>query len=99
MIQFIELGNNSEKPVTAEALKTLPLKNVWIEVVDPTEAELQAVSDATSIPLSFLRLPKARDIVNLRFEEGFTVVNFLAMEDVASSRKMHPLVLAFSKAF
>lgn len=99
MIQFIELGNNSEKPVTAEALKTLPLKNVWIEVVDPTETELQAVSDATSIPLSFLKLPKARDIVNLRFEEGFTVVNFLAMEDVASSRKMHPLVLAFSKTF
>ncbi len=99
MILFIELGNNSEKPITAEMLPALPLKNVWLEVVDPTETELQAVSNATSIPIGFLRLPKSSDIVNLRFEEGFTVVNFLAMEDVVSSKKAHPLVLAFSKDF
>jgi magnesium transporter len=99
MILFIDLGNNSEKPVTAETLAALPLKNIWLEVVDPTETELQAVSNATSIPVGLLRLPKSRDIVNLRFEEGFTVVNFLAMEDVISSKKAHPLVLAFSKDF
>jgi magnesium transporter len=99
MIRFIELGNNSEKPVTAETLSVFPLKNVWLEVVDPTDAELHAVSDATSIPIGFLRLSKSRDIVNLRFEEGFTVINFLAMEDVVSSKKASPLVLAFSKDF
>jgi magnesium transporter len=99
MILFIELGNNSEKPVTTETLAALPLKNVWLEVVDPTENELQAVSKATLIPIGFLRLPKSPDIVNLRFEEGFTVVNFLAMEEVVSSKKAHPLILAFSKDF
>jgi len=99
MILFIDLGNNSEKPATAETLAALPLKNVWLEVVDPTETELQVVSNATSIPIGLLRLPKSRDIVNLRVEEGFTVVNFLAMEDVVSSKKAHPLVLAFSKDF
>jgi magnesium transporter len=99
MIRFIELGNNNEKTVTEESLQTLPLKGGWLEVVDPTETELHAVSDATSIPIGFLKLPKARDIVNLRFEESFTVVNFLAMENVISSKMAYPLVLAFSKDF
>jgi magnesium transporter len=99
MIRFIELGNNSERLVTVESLKTLLLKNVWLELVDPTETELNAVSDATSIPVGFLKLPKSRDIVNLRFEDGFTVVDFLAMEDILSSKTAYPLILAFSKDF
>ena len=50
MIRAINLGNNTERTVQPEEVKSLSLSNVWLELVDPTENELHAVSDATQLP-------------------------------------------------
>jgi magnesium transporter len=99
MIRAIDLGNNSERPVQPEELSTLTLTNFWLELVDATEDELQAVSAKTELPISFLRLPKTGDQVDLRLEEGYGVISFLVMQDVVSTKKAYPMVFAFSKNF
>jgi magnesium transporter len=99
MIRIVNLGDNKETDVQPEEVKTLSLSGIWLELVDPTETELRAVSDATQLPINFLKLPKAHEIVNLRLEEEYAVINFAAMQDVVSTRKTHPIVLAFSKNF
>lgn len=99
MIHAINLGNNGESEIKPEDLQTKGVSNVWLELVDPTENELQAVSQATQLPVNFLRLPKANGYINLRLEEGYSIINFMVMQDVVSTKKVHPVVLAFSKNF
>lgn len=99
MIRAVDLGNNSETILQVEDLKTFKLSNYWLEVVDPTEDELQAVSDATQLPVSFLRLPQTDGFVELRLEYGFGIINFLVMQDIIATKEVYPVVLAFSKDF
>ena len=66
--------------------------------MDPTEQELQAVSDATQLPVSFLRLP-SEGIVDLRLEQGFGIINFVVMKDVILTKDAYPVILAFTKDF
>jgi hypothetical protein len=70
MIRKINLGEHSESEITADQLPAVNLQNVWLELVDPQEAELQAVSLATKIPVNFLRFHKG-DFVQLRLEADF----------------------------
>jgi Mg2+ and Co2+ transporter CorA len=99
MIRAINLGNNSEKPIQPEELKTLSLSNVWLELVDPTENELQAISEVTDLSVNFLRFPQIDGYVDLRLEDGFGIINFVVMQDIVSTKKVYPVVMAFSKDF
>jgi magnesium transporter len=99
MIRAVTLGDNTERTVQAEEVKALSLSNVWLELVDPTENELRAVSEATEMAINFLRLPTANDYVDLRLEDGYAIINFLVMADVVSTKKGHPIIMAFSKSF
>ncbi len=99
MIRLVQLGNNSENIVQPRELTAQTLSNVWLELVDPTQEELQAVSDATQLPASFLRLPTSDGIVDLRLEMGYGIVYFLVMQDVVSTKEVYPVIMAFSKDF
>jgi magnesium transporter len=99
MIRAINLGDNTERAVQPQEVKTLSLLNVWLELVDPTENELLEVSDATGMPINFLRLPQTSGVVNLRLEQGYGIINFLFMQDLVSTKKTYPIVMAFSKNF
>ena len=99
MIHAVNLGDNTEKTMEPQEVKALSISNVWLELVDPTENELQAVSDATQVAINFLRLPKTEGYVNLRLEQGFGIINFPVMQDVTSTKKSYPVVVAFSKNF
>jgi len=99
MIRALSLGNNSEKIVQPQEVKELGLSNLWLEVVDPTENELIAISDATQVPVNFLRLPQTSGIVDLRLEQGYGIIDFLFMQDVTSTKKAYPMVMVFSKNF
>jgi magnesium transporter len=99
MIRSVNLGDNTERTVLPEEVNSLSLNNVWLEIVDPTEEELQEVSKATNIPINFLRLPKTKNVIDLRLEEGYGIINFLVMQDVVSTKKAYPMVMGFSKSF
>jgi len=80
-------------------LKDLSILNVWLEIVDPTENELLTISQATQIPVNFLKLPQTSDVVNLRLEPDYGIINFLFIQDVTSTKKAYPIVMVFSKNF
>ncbi len=99
MIQAVNLGNNTESAVQPQEVKALSLSNVWLELVDPSENELLAVSDATQVPINFLRLPQTNGVVDLRLEQEYGIISFLVLPDVLSTKKAYPVVMAFSKNF
>ncbi len=99
MIRAVNLDNNSEKEVSPEALKSINLQNVWLELVDPTIEEIHAVSDKTGVPRNFLVLPEADGLVNLRLEDDFSVINFVVIQNIITTKEVHPIVMAFSKNF
>lgn len=99
MIRAVNLDNNSAKEVSLKALKTLNVQNVWLELVDPTIEEVQTVSDKTGVPRNFLNLPEADGLVNLRLEDNFSVINFVIIQDIITTKEVHPIVMAFSKNF
>ncbi len=99
MIRAVNLDNDTEQPLTIESIKTMSLQKVWIELIDPTEEEIKAVSDKTSISPNFLKLPKADGVVNLRLEPDFTAINFVILQDIMSPFDVNPIVMAFSKDF
>jgi magnesium transporter len=99
MIRLVNLGNNTERIIQTEEVKSIGLSNVWLELVDPIENELQAVSEITQSPINFLRLPPTDGYVNLRLEEGFGIINFLVLQDIVSTKKAYPIVMGFSKNF
>ena len=99
MIRYVDLGTNIEKEIQPADVETFSIANTWFELVDPTEAELQAVAEATDISVNLLRFPKTLDTVDLRLEPGYGIINFLVMQDVISTKKVHPLVIVFAKNF
>ena len=99
MIRAINLGDNTEQPLKPEAVKNLNLSNIWLELVDPTDEELQAVSDATQMPTNFIKLPQTDGFVDLRLEDGFTFITFVVLQDVVTTKEVYPIVMAFSKNF
>ena len=99
MIRAVDLGGNNENTISIDALQTLNLRNFWLELIDPTPEELQAVADKTVVPKNFLELPKSDGKVNLRLEAEFTVINFIIPRDILATKEVDPIVMAFSKNF
>lgn len=98
MIRLVQLGNNSENIISQSELPCQKLCNVWIELVDPTEDELKVVADCTQLPIGLLRLSESRDI-DLRIEQSYGVINFIAMQDITATKATYPVNLAFTKDF
>lgn len=99
MLRSVDLDRNIETPLDQASLQTLVLKNVWLELVDPTEEELSKVSDKTGVSENFLRLPAKGGFVNLRIEPDFTVIDFVILHDILLAKKVHPIILIFNKNF
>lgn len=75
------------------------MTGIWLEVVDPTKEELQKVADASGIPINFLLMPESSNVVNLRLEPDFGVINFVIVREIFATKKVNPLIIAFSKNF
>jgi Mg2+ and Co2+ transporter CorA len=99
MIRLVNLFDNSQTTIQPQELTKLTLQNVWLELVDATDEEVQAVSEATQLPQNFLRLPLSSGLVNLRLEQNFTIISFLVMQDAVTTKDVYPVILAFSKDF
>ncbi len=99
MIRVISLSESKEEEVSLEKLPAVNLANVWVELVDPSPEELQAVSNATKIPPDFLKLPKTRNAIDLRLETGINIITLVAFQDILKAKEACPVVMAFSKDF
>lgn len=99
MIRTVNLDTNNQTEVDPTALKTLNLKNTWLELVEPTKEEVECVADKIGVPQNFLDLPAADGLVNLRLEDDFTIVNFVIIQDIVTSKEVHPIVMGFCKDF
>jgi Mg2+ and Co2+ transporter CorA len=99
MIRAVNLGDNSERAIQIEELKSLNLSYVWLELIGPTAEEVSAVSAATQMPANFLRLPETDGFIDLRLEVGFNIITFVVLQDIAVTKEVYPIVMAFSKNF
>ncbi len=99
MIRTVNLDTNNQTEVTPTALKTLNLRNTWLELVETTKEEVECVSDKISVAQNFLDLPTSAGLVNLRLEDDFTVVNFVIIQDIIASKEVHPIVMILCKDF
>ncbi len=99
MISSIDLISNSEKEITAKDLRNLPLTDVWLELKEPTRAELEAVSERTGIPIDLLEVKDVSQSVSLRLEQNYGVVNFVVVSEIIASKEIHPMTIVFSKDF
>ncbi|MFB3889539.1 MAG: CorA family divalent cation transporter, partial [Candidatus Bathyarchaeia archaeon] len=100
MLRVVNLDDNKESALELKALQTLALRNVWLELIDPTDEELHATAEKTGVPKSFLELPETDGgWVNLRLEQEFGIINFVILQDIIATKEVHPIVMAFSKTF
>jgi Mg2+ and Co2+ transporter CorA len=99
LIRVICLSDGKEEQVGPEKLSTINLSNVWVELVDPLPEEIKAVAAKTKVPADFLKLPKARNAVDLRLETGVNIITFVAFQDILKAKDACPIVMAFSKDF
>ncbi len=99
MIRALNLDDNSESIVNVDTLQSVPLRNTWLELVDPTVEELKAVCEKTGIADEFLRIPVGEGRINLRFEPDFTAVDFVTVRHIVTSKEVSPIVLIFAKNF
>ncbi len=99
MIRTVNLEHNNERIINAKELQTEVLHNIWLELVDPTAEEIQAISDKTEIPTRFLHIPEAEGKINLRLEQDFTVINFIILKSIVTTKETHPIVMIFTKNF
>jgi Mg2+ and Co2+ transporter CorA len=99
MIRAVNLGDNKEQIVQFESVNNLNLSNIWLELVDPSVEELEAVSNATQVSINFLRLPQNVSFIDLRLEDGVVIITFSVLKDVVANKEVHPIVMVFSKNF
>jgi magnesium transporter len=99
MLRLVSLADNVELEIKLKDLQRAQLTGIWLEVVDPTKEELQKVADASGIPINFLLMPESSNVVNLRLEPDFGVINFVIVREIFATKKVNPLIIAFSKNF
>jgi len=99
MLRLVSLADNAELEIKLKDLQRAQLTGIWLEVVDPTKEELQKVAEVSGIPLDFLLLPESSNVVNLRLEPDFGVINFVIVREIFAAKEVNPLVIAFSKYF
>jgi len=99
MIRAINLADNSENEIGVRELQSLMLEGLWLEIVDPTSKELAAVSEKSGIPVNFLSLPETGNVINLRLEPDFGIINFVVLAEIFNTKMIYPLTIAFSKNF
>ena len=99
MLRLVSLADNVELEIKLKDLQRTQLTGIWLEVVDPTKEELAKVSEVSGIPLDFLLLPESSNVVNLRLEPDFGVINFVIVRKIFEAKEVNPLVIAFSKYF
>src|SRR3989304_6910306 len=99
MLRLVSLADNVELEIKLKDMQRAQLTGIWLEVVDPTKEELQKVADVSGIPLDFLLLPESSNVVNLRLEPDFGVINFVIVREIFAAKEVNPVVLAFSKDF
>jgi magnesium transporter len=99
MIREVDLDDNSEKIVDVKSLQGSDLQNVWLELVDPTDEEIEAVAAKVGLSKVLLELPKTDAVINLRLEDSLVVINFVMPQDIAATKDFYPLVIVFSKNF
>jgi len=99
MLRLVSLADNVELEIKLKDLQRAQLTGIWLEVVDPTKEELQKVAEVSGIPLDFLLLPESSNVVNLRLEPDFGVINFVIVREIFAAKEVNPLVIAFSKYF
>jgi len=99
MLRLVSLADNVELEIKLKDLQRAQLTGIWLEVVDPTIEELQKVAEVSEIPLDFLLLPETGNVVNLRLESDFGVINFVIVREIFAKKEVKPLVIAFSKYF
>jgi magnesium transporter len=99
MLRLVSLADNVELEIKLKDLQRAQLTGIWLEVVDPTNEELQKVAEIAEIPVNFLLLPESGNVVNLRLEPDFGVINFVIVREIFETKKVSPIVLAFSRSF
>jgi magnesium transporter len=99
MIHVIDLGTNKEEQIDSKSLQELDLHNIWLEITDPIDEELQSIANKIGVSKHFLDMPKKGELISLRLESDFGIINFAAVKDVVSAEKFQPIVIVFSKTF
>jgi len=99
MLRLVSLADNGQLEVEPKDLRRTNLSGIWLEVVDPTKEELEKVAEVSQIPLDFLLLPEANNIVNLRLEPDFGVINFVISQEIFREKEITPIILVFTKDF
>ena len=99
MLRLVSLADNVELEIKSKDLQRAKLTGIWLEVVDPTKEDLQKVSDVSEIPVDFLLLPESANIVNLRMEPDFGIINFVTVREIFGAKVINPVILVFSKSF
>lgn len=99
MLRLVSLADNCQLEIRPKDLQQINLSGIWLELVDPTQEELEKVAETSGIPLDFLRLPESSNIINLRLEPDFGVINFVVVREIFGEKEVSPIVLAVSKDF
>jgi len=99
MLRLVSLADNGQLEVKPKDLRQTNLPGIWLEIVDPTKEELEKAAEVSGIPLDFLLLPESSNIVSLRMEPDFGVINFVVVREIFGAKEISPIVVAFSKDF
>jgi len=97
MIISIDLVSNSETQIKPSDLSDLELKNLWLELVEPTKEELQATSEKSGIPIDLLQIKDASENISLRWEQDAGIINFAVVSEIITSKQIYPITIVFSK--
>src|SRR5512135_3207127 len=99
MLRLICLAETAEFEIKLEDVQPTKLTGGWLEIVDPTKEVLQQVSTALEIPIGFLSLPESKNVVNLRLEQDYCVINFLIIREIFGAKKINPVIVVISKNY
>ncbi|HLN45224.1 MAG TPA: CorA family divalent cation transporter [Candidatus Sulfotelmatobacter sp.] len=99
MLRLICLAETAEFEIKLEDVQPEKLTGGWLEIVDPTKEVLQQISKALDIPVGFLSLPESKNVVNLRLELDYCVINFLIIREIFGAKKINPIIVIISKNY
>jgi len=99
MLNLVDLVDNQEKTISADELKDAKLHNIWLDVRDPTDAEIKALTEKLDISKNLIKPTEFPTYSSIRMLEDAVIFYFSSFYGEFDLKMLSSIAIIFAKTF
>lgn len=99
MLNLIDLVDNETKVLSIDDLKSAKLHNVWLDVKDPSDEEIKALSEKIDVSKNLIKPTEFPTYSTMRLVENMAIFYFSSFSGEFDLKSVYSIAVIYSKTF